>query len=233
MLPSLSHLHCPWLNSLHYVQNFCKCKSTGTLLLVVTAAQVLMRTALRPLVGQRLQHPGLLKSCASTCSKSCFRGASRHSRAPADPSTRRYPLWLWGGGAGAGESVRGTERLRETGKCCPAPSPLWCSAGLEESGGKEGAGPGRAGRKGAALISALVSHHPNLFYLAVNSINFSQAESVLPTTVAGKQPLWCYLVPWAFSSYFLPPSCWGGPGWDFGPSPWLTLHNLNLTVSYR
>lgn len=148
ILPSPTHLHCPWLHSLHYVQNFSKCKSRGTLLLVMTAVQVLMWVTPRPWAGQQLQQPGLLETCASTSWNSCFRGASHHGRAPADPSTRKYLLWLWGAHAGAGEGVRGTERLRETGKCCPTPVPPSRPPPVQNAAGgvwgeRGGAGPGR------------------------------------------------------------------------------------------
>lgn len=67
------------------------------------------------------------------------------------------------------------------------PVPACCAGrGEEELGTKDEAEPGeRPGEEGQCGFFVLpFSHHPNLFYLAINW--FSQVTSALPMTVAGK-----------------------------------------------
>lgn len=62
---------------------------------------------------------------------------------------------------------------------------------FQEGKGGGGYDEGEPGNKGVGmkegvLIFAFVSHHPTLFSLEINYINFPQVESVLPMTVIGK-----------------------------------------------
>ena len=59
-------------------------------------------------------------------------------------------------------------------RCCPGP-------------GTDGSNsPMVRHSSGGDLIFVFVSYHPNLFYMAVISINFPPVESVLPVTVTDK-----------------------------------------------
>lgn len=50
-------------------------------------------------------------------------------------------------------------------------------------------GKKRVGMREGVLIFVLVSHHPTLFSLEINYINFLQVESVLPVTVVSDVPI--------------------------------------------